>query len=106
MASGPGWQHLSDNPDLQYNWNIRANLTGTAVLPWLSTDYTEGTLVEDEAVDVTMTLDATDLESDIYNGVIHIRSNDPVTDHVTKTVLMNVVVGVDENGQKDPSVRG
>jgi len=101
MASGPGWQHLSDNPDLQYNWNIRANLTGTAALPWLSTDYTEGTLVEDEAIDVTMTLDATDLESDIYNGVIHIRSNDPVTDHITKTVLMNVVVGVDENGQKE-----
>lgn len=101
MASGPGWGHLSSNPDLQYNWNIRANLTGTAILPWLSTDYTEGVLTEDEAIDVTMTLDASDLPSDIYNGTIHIRSNDPVNDHATKTVLMNVTVGVDENGQKE-----
>lgn len=101
MASGPGWGHLSDNPDLQYNWNIRANLTGTAILPWLSTDYTEGVLTEDEAIDVTMTLDASDLPSDIYNGKIHIRSNDPANDHATKTVLMNVVVGVNENGQKE-----
>ncbi|PLX12308.1 MAG: hypothetical protein C0598_06270 [Marinilabiliales bacterium] len=100
MASGPGWGHLSDNPDLQYNWNIRANLTGNAVLPWLSTDYEEGVLTEDEMIDVTMTLDASDLESDIYNGDIHIRSNDPTNDHAHKTVLMNVVVGVDENGTK------
>lgn len=101
MASGPGWSHLSDNPDLQYNWNIRANLTGTTITPWLSTDYTSGVLVEDEAIDVNMTLDATTLTSDVYNGKIIIRSNDPVTSVATKQVLMNVVVGIDENGQNE-----
>lgn len=104
IAFGPGWGHLADNPDLQYNWNIRANLTGDALINWLTTDYDFGTLLEDEYIDVTMTMDATQLESNVYEGQIHIRSNDLVNDHATKTVVMNIVVGVGENGEKEQIV--
>jgi hypothetical protein len=98
FATGPGWQHLSNNPDLQYNWNIRANLTGSPITKWLSTDITEGTLAGSESTDITMTLDATDLDSDIYSGKLVVRSNDLANDMVSKTITMNVIVGVDENG--------
>ena len=36
LSSGVGWSHLSDNPELPYNWNIRANLTGDPIELWLS----------------------------------------------------------------------
>ncbi|NOY49351.1 MAG: T9SS type A sorting domain-containing protein, partial [Chlorobi bacterium] len=100
MAAGPGWGHLSGNPELQYNWNIRANLTGTSSIAWLSTDYTNGTLVQDEVIDVTMTIDATGLESDVYTANLVIRSNDLTNDWITKNVVANITVGINENGEK------
>ena len=101
MAAGPGWGHLSDNADLQFNWYIKAFLTGDGITQWLSTDIEEGTLGQDVYEDITMTLDATGLESDIYTGKIVIRSNDLENDLASKTVLMNVVVGIGENGEKE-----
>ena len=99
IAFGPGWGHLADNPDLLYNWNIRANLTGNSMIPWLSTDPMDGTLVEDEVVDVNMTIDATALESNVYTANLVIRSNDLSNDWTTKNVVANITVGVDENGE-------
>ena len=101
FSTGPGWSHLSNNPDLDYNWNIRANLTGSPITKWLSTDASSGTLVADEYIDVTATLDATQVESDVYTGKIVIRSNDVVNDEATKTIVMNVVVGIGENGKEE-----
>ncbi|MCF6171057.1 MAG: T9SS type A sorting domain-containing protein [Bacteroidales bacterium] len=101
MAAGPGWSHLSDNPDLQFNWNIRANLTGEAMTAWLSTDPTEGTLVKDEYIDVDVNIDASGLTSDQYQGKINVRNNDPENELVKITVLLNVTVGINENGEKE-----
>jgi len=101
MAAGPGWGHLSDNAELQFNWYIKAFLTGDGITQWLSTDIAEGTLGEGVYEDITMTMDATGLESDIYTGKIVIRSNDLENDIANKTVLMNVVVGIGENGEKE-----
>ncbi len=101
MSAGPGWGHLADNPDLVYNWNIRANLTGDPIVQWLSTDPTEGTLQQDEYIDVTVTMDATNLSSDVYTGKLNIRNNDPENELVTITVMINVTVGINENGEKE-----
>ncbi len=101
MAAGPGWGHLGDNPELKYNWNIRANLTGDPIVQWLSTDPEEGTLTPGEYIDVNVTLDATDLTSDIYNGKINIRNSDQENELVTITVMLNVTVGINENGEEE-----
>lgn len=101
MAAGPGWSHLADNPDLQFNWYIKAFLTGEGITQWLSTDISEGTLGEDEYDDITMTLDATELESNVYQGKLVIRSNDIENITANKTVLANIVVGIGEDGQKE-----
>jgi len=101
MASGPGWNHLSNNPELDYNWNIRANLTGTPITRWLSTNPTSGSLVQDESIEIDVTLDATGLVSDSYIGKLLIRNNDPTNEQVDVTVLLAVTVGVNENGANE-----
>ena len=102
MASGPGWSHLSDNETLQFNWYIKAFLTGDGITQWLSTDISEGTLEEDESQDITMIMDATELPTgNGYQGKLVIRSNDPENNWATKPVNMNVVVGIGENGQQE-----
>ena len=101
MAAGPGWSHLGDNPSLKYNWNIRANLTGEPIVQWLSTDPAEGTLAPDQYIDVNVSMDATGLSSNVYNGKLNIRNNDQENELVTITVLLNVTVGINENGEKE-----
>jgi hypothetical protein len=97
MSAGPGWGHLGATR----NWNIRANLTGEASVQWLSTDPSEGTLSKDEYIDVDVNIDASDLSSDQYTGKINVRNNDPENELVKITVLLNVTVGVLENGEKE-----
>lgn len=98
MASGPGWGHLSDNPDLDYNWNIRANVTGDAIIQWLTPDPTSGFLVENEYEDIDITIDASNLVADTYSGKLKIRNNDPTNEQVDVSITLGVIVGVDENG--------
>lgn len=100
MATGPGWQHLGDNPSLQFNWNIRANLTGNPIEQWLSTDPASGTLASGASTDINVTMDASNLSSDIYTGLLNIRNNDPDNELVTITVMINVTVGINEKGEK------
>jgi len=97
MSTGPGWGHLGATR----NWNIRANLTGEPITQWLSTDPTSGTLVKDEYIDVDVVLDASGLSSDQYTGKINVRNSDPENELVKITVLLNVTVGVLENGEKE-----
>ena len=101
MASGPGWSHLSDNPDLNFNWNIRANLTGEPIIQWLSCDPTSGFLVQDESMDIDVTIDAGSLVSDQYSGKFKIRNNDPTNEEATVAVTLGVIVGVGENGENE-----
>ena len=101
MSSGPGWSHLSDNPDLNYNWNIRANLTGDPITQWLSADPTSGMLVQDEAMDIDVTIDAGGLVSDSYTGKFLIRNNDPMNEEASVSVTLGVIVGVGENGENE-----
>jgi len=101
MSSGPGWSHLSDNPDLNYNWNIRANLTGDPITQWLSADPTSGMLVQDESMDVDVTIDAGGLVSNSYTGKFLIRNNDPMNEEASVSVTLGVIVGVGENGENE-----
>jgi len=98
MAFGPGWGHLSENPDLNYNWNIRANVTGDPIIQWLSPDPTTGFLVENEFEDIDITIDASNLVADQYSGKLKIRNNDPTNEQVDVSITLGVLVGVGENG--------
>ena len=101
IAFGPGWGHLYSPPDLDYNWNIRAHLQGEPIVTWLSVDPVTGTLMENEYTDVTVTVDATNLDAPAqYNAELIVRSNDPDNPSVVVGVTANVIVGIDENGNE------
>ena len=104
ISHGVGWSHLynPDDPDpLNYNWNIAAYLQGEPIVQWLSTDPTDGVLAQDEFIDVEVMIDAASLAADSYFGKLKVRSNDKANEEVKITVVLNVTVGVNENGEKE-----
>jgi len=93
ISSGVGWSHLSDNPDLNYNWNIRANLTGTPVEHWLSAAPVSGTIVPGGSTDVTVTCNALNLDPGTYSAMLRVVSNDPDNLQVDVPVTFEVTPG-------------
>ncbi|MCK5838884.1 MAG: T9SS type A sorting domain-containing protein [Bacteroidales bacterium] len=90
LSTGVGWSHLGDNPDLQNNWNIRANLTGEPIVNWLSFAPASGSIPVGESVDVTVTFDATYLTEGLYSADIVIVNNDPENSLVTIPAVFHV----------------
>jgi hypothetical protein len=97
IRSGPGWGHLSDNPELPYNWNIVAYLNGEPITHWLSADPMMGSVDPGASEDVTVMFDATTLATGTYQADIVVFSNDPENKSVTVPITMNVnPVSIDE----------
>ncbi|MCB0806736.1 MAG: T9SS type A sorting domain-containing protein, partial [Bacteroidales bacterium] len=96
ISTGPGWHHLSDNPDLNYNWNIRANLTGDPIVQWLSVDPMSGTVEVGENTDVEVSFDASELGAGTYYAELVVNSNDPQNTQIIVPVNLGVIPGIDE----------
>lgn len=102
LAIGPGWQHLSSNPELDANWNIRAQLTGDGGPVWLSVNPMEGSLEAGDSEDLTITIDANGLEAQtLYKAKMHVRSNDPTNEQIDISVWITVMVGLNEQGEQN-----
>lgn len=98
ISTGLGWSHLGSNPDLNYNWNIRARLQGDAMPNWLSVDVTSGSLDPDGTQDITATFDATGLDGGMtYNAQILFQSNDPENESAYVDVTLAVMNGLLDN---------
>jgi hypothetical protein len=93
LSTGVGWSHLSNNPSLPYNWNIRANLMGEAIPQWLSLDPAMGSVEAGMTEDVTVTMDATGLDVGGYQAKIRIISNAPGSPQVDIPVQFLVTEG-------------
>lgn len=99
ISTGVGWQQLSET--LPYNWNIRGLLTGDAGPVWLSASPTSGELEAQESDDVEIVIDAGELDPlNVYRSKLHVRSNDPVNDHLIVNVVLSVLVGLNEMGEQ------
>ncbi|MFO8128442.1 MAG: T9SS type A sorting domain-containing protein [Bacteroidales bacterium] len=85
---GVGWSKLG----LDGNWNIRANLTGTPMAPWLAVDPDQNVLMSGESDEVDVTFDATDLTEGGYMADIVVVSNDPASP-MTEIPVQMVVIG-------------
>ncbi len=96
ISTGVGWSHLSNNPDLAYNWNIRANLSGDATPQWLSVSPMSGTIAPDGNEVLEVTFNSTGLTYGIYEGTIRILNNDPENDQLDVPCMLSISVGVDE----------
>jgi hypothetical protein len=93
VSTGVGWSHLSDNPDLAYNWNIRANLTGTPFDQWLTVSPMNGTIVPGGSDALAVTCDATGLDVGTYEATLRILSNDPENPQIDVPVTFEVTAG-------------
>jgi hypothetical protein len=99
LSTGVGWSHLSSNPLLDFNWNIRANLVGDPMFQWLTASPMSGT-VPPAGNNVTLLgFDATTLALGNYNAIMKFLSNDPATPVLDVPVTLDVVgVGIPELG--------
>lgn len=74
-------------------------LTGAPILPgWLSTSIDTGVCAPQTSVEVTVTFDATNLDTGNYFSTLMIRSNDPLREDVVIPVRVSVtsITGVDD----------
>ena len=97
LSTGVGWSHLANNPDLPYNWNIRANLEGTPFPQWLSVSPTSGTVAAAGTQALDVTFSAVNQPIGVYEGVVRILSNDPDAPAVDVACVLDVSVGIGEN---------
>ncbi|MCD4697918.1 MAG: T9SS type A sorting domain-containing protein, partial [Bacteroidales bacterium] len=96
ISSGPGWHHLSDNTALDFNWNIRAYLSGDPIIQWLSVNPESGTVNIGAAEDIDVNFDATDLEVGSYYAELVINNSDPEDPQVIVPVNLGVLTGINE----------
>jgi photosystem II stability/assembly factor-like uncharacterized protein len=111
VSTGISWTHLSDNPELDYNWNIRANLTGIPMVQWLSVSPASGTITPGGNDILSVTCDANGLEVGTYTANLRFISNDPSNGQVDLPVTFEVLeggsvqtVGLDFEAQEDWSL--
>lgn len=88
IKTGAGWSHIS--PTLNYNWNIRARLEGTAGGGWLSLNPATGSLAPAQNTNHVVTFNASAMSQGSYNAIIKAKSNDP--DNPVKTIPVTINV--------------
>ncbi|MFA5418421.1 MAG: T9SS type A sorting domain-containing protein, partial [Bacteroidales bacterium] len=101
ISTGTGWSHLSTNPEMNYNWNIRANLSGSPSVQWLSTTPFTGELSHDEELEIGINIDATGLVSNVYEGTVILRTNDRENQMVPINVILTITNGISTNGEPE-----
>ncbi|MBW6490641.1 MAG: T9SS type A sorting domain-containing protein [Lentimicrobium sp.] len=100
IATGPGWGHLSDNPALDANWNIRAMLNGEAGPVWLSVNPEQGALEGGGSDDLAIELNTAGMSPSNYSAKLHVRSNDPENEQVDINVMLTIITGINELGEQ------
>jgi hypothetical protein len=99
LSTGVGWSHLSSNPLLDFNWNIRANLVGNVMVHWLTASPMSGTVPPLGSNPTLLGFDATTLALGTYTATIKLLSNDPATPVLDVPVTLQVAgVGIPELG--------
>ena len=94
ISTGAGWSHLA--PTLDYNWNVRAVLTGDPLTQWLSVDPATGTVTAGSSEDVDVNFNATGVELGTHTATIVVNNNDPNNSQVEVEVTLDVMVGINE----------
>ncbi|MEE4177288.1 MAG: choice-of-anchor J domain-containing protein [Bacteroides sp.] len=101
-SDGANWEHLSDY-GLEGNWNIRAGLDFNG-MNWLTMDGNHGIIEESNASDMTLSFDASGLESGTYTANIRISSND--VDNPLVIIPVDLEIEPDNTSVEDPAFAG
>jgi hypothetical protein len=100
LATGPGWGHLSDNPALDANWNIRAMLMGDGGPVWLSVNPNSGTVEGGASDELAIEINTAGLSPANYSGKLHVRNNDPENERIDIEVMLTIITGINEAGEQ------
>ncbi|PKP20422.1 MAG: hypothetical protein CVU06_10615, partial [Bacteroidetes bacterium HGW-Bacteroidetes-22] len=90
FKNGIAWSHLSNNASLPYNWNIRANLTGTPMSQWLTVSPSSGTVMPNGSSNLNVSFNAANLTNGVYQARIIFISNDPENTYLEVPVTLIV----------------
>jgi PKD repeat protein len=63
-------------------------------VPWLSVQPVSGTLPTNGSISIQATLDATDLQPDVYKATLYVVNNDPLIPVVEVPVTMSLIIPV------------
>jgi photosystem II stability/assembly factor-like uncharacterized protein len=88
-TNGVAWDRLSVL-GLNYNWNIRAKLVGSAISQWLTVDMTSGTVAPNEMDEINVTANSAGLAAGTYTADVVVASNDPANPSVVVSVTLVV----------------
>jgi hypothetical protein len=91
LNTGTGWNHLSSNSAYDFNWNIRANLSGQPIYQWLYAQPDSASISPSDSAEIVLSFDATGLEAGTYNAVLRFTSNDLIFPVVDIPVEIDVV---------------
>jgi hypothetical protein len=96
VSTGVGWSHIA--PTLDYNWNIRADLTGNPITQWLTVTPMSGTITPGNNDPILLQFSTTNLALGTYVANVKFISNDPDTAIYNVPVTLVVVgVGIPQN---------
>lgn len=100
---GEGWIRLSiTNPELNFNWCIKARIDGTPIEPWMHSNYITGAINPHDSLNIITHFGADGIQlNDHKTGRIYILSNDPDTEQIVINVQVNFTVSVNENNTID-----
>ncbi len=94
VSTGVGWSHLY--PNIDANWNIRANLTGNLAPKWLTVAPMTATVAAGATKELTLTFNTTDLAIGQHTATVKLLNND-LTNPVFDVPVTLDVVGVGMN---------
>ena len=85
-STGPGWSELT----LDSNWGIIVELLGDGIPTWMSVSPESGSIEPGNSEEIMIDFTTEGLESGIYNGEVHVGSNDPDNQYTVVSVELNV----------------
>jgi hypothetical protein len=88
VSTGVGWSHLA--PTLDYNWNIRADLTGDVFPHWLTVTPLNGTIAPGGNNPILLAFNTANLNGGTYTAHATFLSNDPETGTLDVPVTLTV----------------
>jgi len=85
-STGPGWSELT----VASNWGIIVELVGDGTPNWMSVTPEDGSIEPGNSEEIMVDFDTDGLSGGVYEGEIHVGSNDPENQYTPIMVTLNV----------------
>ncbi|MCF8232852.1 MAG: T9SS type A sorting domain-containing protein [Bacteroidales bacterium] len=91
-STGPGWSQLT----IESNWGVIVELVGDGIPTWMSVSPQSGSIEPGNSEEIMIDFTTEGLEPGIYEGEVHVGSNDPDNQYTVVSVTLDVATGIDD----------